>query len=159
MSKNQKKNLSPEADTAAEEEFTTLTPEGEDRRPQTDKSYTKGRSENVVDLSAMAQAEDELYRLKKEQGLLEQERGVKRLINRYYEWKDHRTLHLVNKKIYLLLNFFLGWCGIHRFYERRWGLGLFYLALCWTGFPAMMCAVDFMGVMFKEKDENGRILI
>ena len=148
----------PMEETApAEEEFTVLTPEGEDRRPVTDRAYMKKRDENYVDFSALAQAEDELHRLREEHGIEEKQGIIVRTINRYYEWKDNRTKHLVSKKLYLVLNVFLGWCGGHRFYERRWLLGLFYLALCWTGFPAMLCAVDLFAVIPLKPDENGKI--
>ena len=150
----------PVEETApAEEEFTVLTPEGEDRRPVTDRQYMKNRDENYVDFSALAQAEDELHRLKEEYGIEDKQGIIVRTINRYYEWKDNRTKHLVSKKLYLILNILLGWCGGHRFYERRWLLGLFYLAFFWTGFPAMMCAVDIFVVIPIKADENGKILI
>ena len=148
-----------EESTVGEEEFTTLTPEGEDLRPVTDRSYMKRRDDRYVDFSALAQAEDELHRLKEEAGIQEEQKGLVRLINRYYEWKENRQLHLVNKKIYLLLNIFLGWCGMHRFYEKRWILGLFYLALCWTGLPAMICVTDLFVAIPKKSDENGFIWI
>ena len=44
--------------------------------------------------------------------------------------------HTVNKVIYLVLAFFLGGFGIHKFYEGRVGLGLLYLftgGLCGIG--------------------------
>lgn len=148
-----------EEPAAVEEEFTTLTPEGEDLRPVTDRAYMKRRDDRYVDFSALAQAEDELHRLKEEAGIHEEQGGIVRLINRYYEWKENRQLHLVNKKIYLILNICLGWCGMHRFYEKRWILGLFYLALCWTGLPAMLCATDLFVVISKKADENGLIWI
>lgn len=148
-----------ETPVAKVDEFTVLTPEGEDRRPVTDRSYVKKRSEDYVDFSALAQAEDELHRLREEAGIEEKQPWLVRLINRYYEWKENRQLHQVSKKIYLLLNILLGWCGIHRFYERRWMLGLFYLALCWSGFPAMLAATDIFAVIPKKSDENGMIWI
>lgn len=149
----------PAEETSAveEEEFTTLTPEGEDRRPITDRAYMKKRDKDYVDFSALAQAEDELHRLKEEAGIEEKRGFILRTLDRYFEWKENRQLHLVNKKIYLLLNIFLGWCGIHRFYEKRWILGLFYLALCWSGFPAMLAATDLFIVIPKKPDENGMI--
>ena len=146
-----------EAPAPEEEEFTVLTPEGEDRRPITDRNYMKVRDENYVDFSALAQAEDELHRLREEAGIEEKQPWLVRTINRYYDWKENRQLHLVNKKIYLLLNIFLGWCGMHRFYEKRWLLGLFYLALCWSGLPAMLCVTDILVAIPKKPDENGMI--
>lgn len=141
------------------EEFTVLTPEGEDRRPQIDRSYAAGRSENVVSLADMAHAEDELQRLKEEAGIVEKGPWWKRLINGYYQYQDNRVRYPVKKWLYLLLNGLLGWCGMHRFYERRWLLGLFYLGLCWSGFPAILCVTDFLIALPKKADENGMITI
>lgn len=150
----------PMEETApAEEKFTTLTPEGEDRRPITDRAYMKKRDEDYVDFSALAQAEDELHRLREEHGIEEKQGIIVRTINRYFEWKENRTKHYVSKKVYLLLNLFLGWCGMHRFYERRWLLGLFYLGFFWTGIPAALCAMDLFIAIPIKADENGKIWI
>ena len=45
----------------------------------------------------------------------------------YADWKENRPRHKVDKRIYVLLTFFLGWCGAHRFLEHRRKLGIFYL--------------------------------
>lgn len=42
-------------------------------------------------------------------------------------WEETRPRHKVDKRIYVLLTFFLGWCGAHRFLEHRRKLGIFYL--------------------------------
>lgn len=147
----------PKEDAA--EEFTVLIPEGDDRRPQIDQSYAAGRHKDAVNLADLALAEDELQRVKEEAGIAEEGPWWKRIIDRYYKWKDERPLHLVKKKVYLLLNILLGWCGIHRFYERRWFLGIFYLALCWTGLPAILCVTDFLIALPMKADANGMILI
>lgn len=144
-------------ESAAEEEFSTLDEHGEDRRPVTDREYMKKRDKNYVDFSALAQAEDELHRLKEEHGIQEKHGIFYRIMERYYDWKENRTLHLVNKKVYLFLNIFGGWCGLHRFYERRWLLGLFYLLLSWSLFPAILCATDLFVILPKKPDENGRV--
>lgn len=81
------------------------------------------------------------------------------LIDRYFEWRENRQKHQVNRRVYLLLTIFLGWAGIHRFYEKRWILGLFYLALCWSGFPIALAAVDLMIALPMQADESGRIFI
>lgn len=146
----------PEASKAA---FTVLTPEGEYRRPEIDQSYARNRSKDYVNLADMARAEDELQRTKEEAGIVEKGSWWKRLINRYYQWKDERPRHFVRKRVYLILNLLLGWCGIHRFYERRWLLGLFYLCLFWTGLPAILCVTDFLIALPMKADEGGMILI
>ena len=35
-------------------------------------------------------------------------------------WEENRPRHKVDKRIYVLLTVFLGWCGAHRFLEHRW---------------------------------------
>lgn len=139
--------------------FTVLTPEGEYRRPEIDRSYAQNRNKDYVNLADMARAEDELQRTKEEAGIVEEVPWWKRLIDRYYQWKDERPRHFVRKNVYLILNLLLGWCGIHRFYERRWLLGIFYLGLCWTGLPAILCVTDLLIALPIKADENGMILI
>lgn len=117
------------------QESFVLDENGEIRRPDLSGEAPRERHGDYVNLAELALAEDELQRAKEEAGIVEKGPWWKQLINRYYDWKDHRTRHLVNKKVYLILCLVLGWCGIHRFYERRWLLGLFYLALFWTFFP------------------------
>ena len=34
-------------------------------------------------------------------------------------WEENRPRHKVDKRIYVLLTVFLGWCGAHRFLEHR----------------------------------------
>lgn len=61
------------------------------------------------------------------------------------------------KKTYLLLLLLTGWFGGHRYYEKRWGLGLLYTAFFWTGIPLAMCIIDAMIVIPMKADCNGRI--
>ena len=42
----------------------------------------------------------------------------------------------------VLLAIFLGCFGIHHFYLRRNGLGIFYLCLSWTGISALLGLID-----------------
>ncbi len=153
--------MSKKADTKGEDgtDFTVLDESGMIRRPDLSHAAPRERHEDYVNLSDLALAEDELQCLKEQLGIVEQGSPIKRLINRYYEWKDHRTKHLVSKKVYLVLSLALGWCGIHRFYERRWLLGLFYLAFFWTYFPVFLCITDFLIVLPMKADESGKVLI
>jgi len=81
---------------------------------------------------------------------------VWKLMNWFHRSK---TSHTVQKKTYLLLLLFTGWIGGHRYYERRWILGILYTALFWTGIPLAMCIIDAMAVIPIKADENGRIKI
>lgn len=65
--------------------------------------------------------------------------------------------HQVRKKTYLLLMLFTGWIGGHRYYERRWVLGLIYSALFWSGIPFSMTVIDAMIAIPIKADEQGMI--
>ncbi len=112
-----------------------------------------------INFAELALLEDELYDVQKAAGQEKELTGLKKLIDRYFIWQEERQLHQVDKKRYLLLSVFLGWMGIHRFYERRWMLGIFYLSLCWTGFPIALAFVDILIAIPKQADENGCISI
>lgn len=119
----------------------------------------KDRDNGRIDIVKMALLEDELRAAKLQNGETEQLSWWKRKVDQYLDWKENRPRHLVRKKTYLLLTVFLGWMGGHRFYEKRWKLGLFYLLLCWTGFPLTLTVVDFMIAAVMPSDGDGRILI
>lgn len=70
-----------------------------------------------------------------------------------------RIPHSVNKRTYLILLFLTGWFGGHRYYERRWKLGILYTAFFWTGVPLAMCLIDAMIVIPVKKDSDGMITI
>ena len=77
-------------------------------------------------------------------------------INRLVNYSDSREKHLVNRKTYLRLCW-LGIFGAHRFYEKRYVLGVLYCAMCWTGFSVGMTLIDAMIAIPKKPDENGNI--
>lgn len=111
-----------------------------------------------VSVQEMISLENELYEVRKAHGI-HQDAWWQKLAGRLSDWAENRQKHEVNRKRYLALNLLLGWAGIHRFYEKRWGLGLFYLSLCWTGVPAAMAIVDFMIALPMKPDEKGYIFI
>ena len=112
-----------------------------------------------VDFAKMALMEDELHEVEEQYGVEKPLKLWQRLGDRYFEWRENRQLHEVNRRTYILLTIFLGWAGIHRFYEKRWMLGIFYLALCWSGFPIALAIVDLMIALPMKEDESGCILI
>lgn len=65
----------------------------------------------------------------------------------------------VNKVIYLLITFFLGAFGIHKFYAGKNGMGTLYFLFCWTGIPAILAFIDFIVGLFKRSDYDGNILV
>ena len=81
------------------------------------------------------------------------------LIGKYHDWKKNRVRHKVNKKKYLLLCLFLGWCGGHRYYEKRYVLAAFYTLFFWSMVPFFLCVTDLLIALPMQADENGDILI
>lgn len=65
----------------------------------------------------------------------------------------------VNKVIYCVLAFFLGWCGAHKFYSHRIGAGICYIIFCWTFIPALIAFIEFIVALCKKSDPNGLILV
>ena len=61
----------------------------------------------------------------------------------------------VNKIAYVLLCFFFGGIGIHKFYAGHWILGLLYLIFCWTFIPAFIAFIEFIIGIIKPADNNG----
>lgn len=66
---------------------------------------------------------------------------------------------VVNKWIYVLLAFFLGWIGAHKFYAGKIGAGICYLLFWWTGIPAIIAFIEFIIALCANPDSNGNILV
>lgn len=111
------------------------------------------------DFVEMALLEDELHELEEKYGVEKKPKLWQRIGDWYFQKKKEREKHQIRKKAYLWLTVLLGWAGIHRFYEKRWVLGLFYLALSWTGLPVAFAVVDFMIALPMKPDEKGCIWI
>ena len=65
----------------------------------------------------------------------------------------------VSKGTYIALCLFLGGAGLHKFYAGKWGQGLLYLALSWTGISVVLALFDLLITMFKRPDEYGEIQV
>ena len=126
------------------------------RLKEEERRRKKEEEDKLVTEIAMAQAE--LEALKKEHGI-EEEKGVKKLITNFFDKRENREKVAVSKKTYLILSILLGWMGAHRFYAKQYGLGLLYLATCWTGFPVSLVVIDVLIVIPMQPDENGKILL
>lgn len=109
-------------------------------------------------LADLAYAQAELNELKKEHGIEDEEKGLKKLITKYFDKREARVKHPVNKKKYMKLGL-LGIFGVHRFYAKHYVLGVVYLLLCWTGISVTMTLIDLMEVAPMEADENGYIML
>lgn len=117
------------------------------------------KAKERIDFAKMALMEDELHEVEEQYGVERPLKLWQRLGDRYFNWRENRELHEVNRRTYILLTIFLGWAGIHRFYEKRRILGIFYLALCWSGFPIALAIVDLMIALPMKADERGLIMI
>ncbi|WP_019003069.1 TM2 domain-containing protein [Succinimonas amylolytica] len=65
--------------------------------------------------------------------------------------------HTVNKVIYLVLAFFLGGFGIHKFYARRPLAGIICVLFCWTCIPLIWSLISFVIALFTPSDSLGNI--
>lgn len=57
-----------------------------------------------------------------------------------------------SKLTFLLLAFFLGGFGIHRFYVGNKWIGTLYLLFFWTGIPALVALVEFIVYLFVDTE-------
>jgi TM2 domain-containing membrane protein YozV len=57
-----------------------------------------------------------------------------------------------SKRTLLLLTFFLGGSGAHRFYLGNYVLGTIYLLFFWTGIPVLIALVEFLSFLFTSSD-------
>ncbi|AYX89467.1 TM2 domain-containing protein [Staphylococcus cohnii] len=61
----------------------------------------------------------------------------------------------VNKVIYVVLAFLLGWCGIHKFYSNQLLQGIIHLIFFWTGIPYIIAIISgIVTIFFNKADEN-----
>ena len=72
----------------------------------------------------------------------------------------------VDKLVYILLAFFLGALGVHKFYAGQTGMGIIYLVMCLASFlviPGLVLLVcvwwEIIVAAMANADENGRITL
>ena len=53
-----------------------------------------------------------------------------------------------SRGVAILLRFFLGGLGIHKFYLGQAGQGLLYVLFCWTLIPAFIALIEFILLLF-----------
>lgn len=129
------------------------------RQQVTDDVFKKLETNEKLTRDDFIKAELALQDAKMEAGIdIEKEKG-KGLFGKYHDWKKNRVKHKVNKKKYLLLCGLLGWCGGHRYYEKRYLLAACYTLLFWSVVPFFLCVTDFLIALPVKPDENGDIMI
>ena len=62
-----------------------------------------------------------------------------------------RQFSPMSKAALLLLTFFLGGIGAHKFYLGKYAQGVFYLLFCWTGIPGLIALVEFFIYVFTDE--------
>jgi TM2 domain-containing membrane protein YozV len=67
------------------------------------------------------------------------------------------TGKVVNKTVYCLLCFFVGWLGVHKFYAGKVGMGILYIFT--VGLFGIGVFVDLIVGLLKKADANGNIII
>ena len=116
-------------------------------------------AEEGVDIDEYVALQQELNELKKQNGTAQEEKGISRMISKFFERQDARDRVRIRKKTLLWLTFLLGWAGTHRFVLRQPGLGILYLCTCWSGFSISMSIVDWLLYVVMKPDEDGYILV
>lgn len=117
------------------------------------------KKEESVSMKEYLDASMELEKLRKENGIEVEEKGISKWITRFFNYRENRQKVALNKKKYLLVMLLLGWCGGHRFMAKQYVLGAVYLLLCWTGFSVAMTLIDLLIAIPLEADENGMVLV
>lgn len=118
----------------------------------------ESKEEEKTIITDIIEAQNELNTLKKEYGI-EEDKGIYKLINRYYARKERVEKTPLKKKTYILLLVFTGIFGGHRFYAKQYPSAIAYLLLCWTGVSFVMSLIDLMIVAPLKADENGIITL
>lgn len=81
------------------------------------------------------------------------------ITNNYYINTNIQNKKKVNKIAYVLLAFFLGGFGGHKFYSGKIGTGILYLIFSWTFIPSIIAFVEFLIALTKTSDEYGEIYV
>ena len=128
-------------------------------KDRNNKDIVLSKDDEMKILTDIAFAQEELNQLKREHGLEEEEKGLKKLISTALNNRETREKVSISKKKYVLLGLFTGIFGGHRFYAKQYITAVLYLLLFWTGISISMTVIDLMIVAPIKADENGMILL
>lgn len=73
--------------------------------------------------------------------------------------KERKSKVLINKYLYIFLAFFLGYMGAHKFYARKFKLGILYLLFFWTYIPMVISWIELVIAIGINTDDNGKFYI
>ena len=59
-----------------------------------------------------------------------------------------------NRTVAGVMALFLGAFGIHKFYQKKFGLGILYVLLSWTGLPAMLSLFEGVKLLGTDSEEE-----
>lgn len=129
------------------------------RKEQPDQAAPEEQEEEYTILD-FARAEDQLAHLREGTGEQDDRKHgpIWHLIDNLMTRQAERVKQPVKKKTYLWLCL-LGPFGAHRFYSKRWVLGVIYLLTCWSGWSTAMTIIDVMIAIPMKADEDGIIYI
>ena len=142
--------------------FENLKQKQEQKRLEDERRLEEARKRKEDEqriLADIAFAQDELNQLKREYGIEDEEKGLKKLISTVLNKREAREKVPVSKKKYLWLGLLLGIFGGHRFYAKQYITAVLYLLLFWTGISITMTIIDLMIVLPMKADENGNVLL
>ena len=128
-------------------------------KDRNNKDIVQSKDDEMKILTDIAFAQEELNQLKREYGMEEEEKGLKKLISTALNNRETREKVSISKKKYVLLGLFTGIFGGHRFYAKQYITAVLYLLLFWTGISISMTVIDLMIVAPIKADENGMILL
>lgn len=117
------------------------------------------KQEEKTIITDIIHAQEELKAVKEAYGVEEEEKGLYKLMKRYYAHKEAKLQIPLNKKKYILLLVFTGLFGGHRFYAKQYITGVLYLLTFWTGVSFVMSLIDLMVVTPLQADENGMVTL
>ena len=73
-----------------------------------------------------------------------------------YQQPMQQKIHDRSKTTAIILAFFLGGLGAHKFYLGSPVVGLLYLVFCWTFIPSFISLIDFIVLLCKSDTEFDR---
>lgn len=124
------------------------------------KVYKSDDSYYIVKKDDESYEEEKSYEKENKKADKAYEESPQNVTNNYYIDKNNNVGKRVHKIAYVLLAFFLGGLGVHKFYAGKFGMGFLYLLFSWTTIPQIIAFVEAILTIFtKQADEYGYIYL